>query len=105
MNHKEFIKLTKKQKLALPTVDKFTIENVNTALFIPVRRKYDSYRMSACFLKVADSWVRVPDYDCFRFINCNRVIKGDFENGGVQFFGLDNAVWTFGNEFDLNKQL
>lgn len=105
MNHKEFIKLTKKQKLALPTVDEFTLTKVNTALFIPVHHKNDGYSMSACFLKVADNWVRVPDYDCFRFINSNRKIKGDFENGGVQFFGLDSAIWTFGNEFDLNKQL
>jgi hypothetical protein len=102
MKHEEFIKLTKKEKLALPVCDVFRIANVEVALFIPVKTKNCGYSMNALFLKTQDKWTRAPDYDCFRFINGNRMIKGDFEHGGMQFFGLGNAVWEYGNEINLN---
>ena len=38
------------------------------------------------FVSCNGDWHRLGDYDCFRFTNCQDWLRGDFENGGVQFF-------------------
>lgn len=105
MKEEQFRKLTKKQKLEMEMLGYDTEIECTKVLFIPIKRKNDGYGMSACFLDTKDGWVRAMDYDCFRFIEGN-FIKGDFEYGGVVFFGGNRNgkgfKYSYGNEFKCN---
>ena len=81
----EFKKMTKKQKLALPSAYQ-AFENPIKLLFIPVTYKMDWWGVGAKFVQMAEWWVRIDDYDCFTFYNVWSIFKWDFEYGGVCFF-------------------
>jgi len=108
MKHEEFIKLNKKQKLNLPYFEEYAIKSPSMALFIPLTRKNDGYTMCAFFVQKDGNWYRMMDYDCFRFVNYSdgkhqTILKGDFENGGVQFFLGGDYDCDYGGEFKYNK--
>ena len=88
MTNEEFTKLTKKQKLLMPEEYNVlgTLGTIEKVLFIPTGKKMDGYNLSAFFVSCNGDWHRLGDYDCFRFTNCQDWLRGDFENGGVQFF-------------------
>lgn len=96
MKDEEFTKLTKKQKLNIPELDwRVVVKGVRIALFIPTTKKNsEGYTICAFFVLDKDgNWYRLPNYDCFRFKNAHNYLKGDFENGGVQFFLSDGGEW------------
>ena len=88
MKDSDFIKLNKTDKLKMEINYDRNIENISRVLMINIKKKMSGYGMSAFFVKVCDGWLRVPDYDCFNFtVEGQYRIKGDFEYGGVVFFG------------------
>lgn len=101
MEDDKFIKLTKSEKLKLPYYnDSDLIGGIKLALFIPLKEKMDGYTMCAFFVKKDDNWYRIRNYDCFRFMDCsNKFLKGDFENGGIQFFLEGKWICDYGGEF------
>lgn len=109
MEYKDFIKLTKKQKLEIPQESyNFEIDNVSKLVMIPTGKKRDYYSLCAFFVESKGKWYRLPDYDCFRFKNSPMTLKGDFENDGIQFFLANNGEnWKveYGGEFiNLTKE-
>lgn len=99
MENEQFIKLTKKEKLLLPYSEKEIIYNVQKVLFLPLKSKNDGYTMCAFFVESTGKWFRLADYDCFRFMYSGYMLKGDFENGGVQFFLEGGWRTDYGGEF------
>jgi hypothetical protein len=97
MKEEDFKKLTKSQKLAMKQEGILMGVECSRVLFLPIKRKNDGYGMSACFIETKRGWLRVTDYDCFRFNNPEYRVKGDFEHGGVCFFG--GFVYDYGNDF------
>lgn len=86
MKNEDFIKLKKSEKLMILPTDEY-IKDADTALFIPIRKKVYDYNACAFFVRKDDEWYRLGDYDCFRFISRSvNMLRGDFENGGIQFF-------------------
>ena len=79
---------------------------VDRVLFILTGKKIDGYNSSAFFVCSDGNWHRLGDYDCFRFTNCQSWLRGDFENGGVQFFLKDDKEnWlaeNFGSFINTN---
>lgn len=99
MKEEEFKKLTKLQKLTIIPNGIMTTVECSRVLFIPIKRKNDGYGMSACFINTRSGWIRVPDYDCFRFNEPKFRVKGDFEYGGIQFFSEGGFIYDYGNDF------
>lgn len=87
---KNFENLTKKEKLEMkPVCD--DINDVKRAVFIPLREKNSGWSLCAFFVQDKQGkWFRKENYDCFRFMSDNLqtmpIVRGDFENHGVQFF-------------------
>ena len=106
MENEKFIKLTKAEKLKMEESVDYAYKSINRVLFIPLKVKNDGYTMCAFFVETKGKWYRIMSYDCFRFIN--KVgqffyLKGDFENGGVQFFLGGDYDCDYGGEFTKVK--
>lgn len=102
MKEKDFTKMTKTEKLKMP-IDYGLLDEIpiTRALFIPIRQKMDGYGLSAMFVKNRDDWMRVGDYDCFRFDGGGAYLKGDFEYGGVVFFLPNGTTYECGGQFNV----
>ena len=109
MKDKEFRKLTKTEKLKMEVNHNsrlMPVEGIGRILFIPVRRKMDGWSMSAMFVQCKKGWVRLPDYDCFRFMSTKRLnyLKGDFEYGGVCFFAEGKCTYDGCGGFSIKDE-
>lgn len=93
----EFVKLTKKQKLEIPEQWSFEETEISRLVLIPTNQKNDSYCLGHFFAYTeGKGWWRPMTYDCWQ-INTEfdnpatprfMILKGDFENGGVNIFAL-----------------
>lgn len=104
MNETDFQKSTKKQKLAMPVESSWGPIKCSRVLFIPIPEKKDGYGTAACFVFSKNKWVRLQNYDCFRFLQLSTgatLLKGDFEHNGIVFFTGENATIEFGNEIKI----
>lgn len=108
MEDKQFQKSTKKEKLQMPQESSWEVRKISRLLFIPIRRKMDGYGMSACFVFSENKWLRLGDYDCFRFFigeaSKYSMLKGDFEHDGVVFFLKEGTTISYGNEINLGYE-
>lgn len=68
-------------------------------VLIPTREKSDGWSCGSCFIESRDGWLRIMDYDCFRFTDADGTIKGDFEYDGIQFFREKGFIYSYGNNF------
>lgn len=111
-----FAKMTKKQKLEMPQAAFFQDIEINRLVLIPSNRKSDGYFLGDFFaFSPEKGWFRPMTYDCWRItsdidspaIPRYMLLKGDFENGGVQIFGfLDErhkAYMNYGGEITIKK--
>lgn len=108
--------MTKKQKLEMPQAAFFQDIEINRLVLIPSNRKSDGYFLGDFFaFSPEKGWFRPMTYDCWRItsdidspaIPRYMLLKGDFENGGVQIFGfLDErhkAYMNYGGEITIKK--
>ena len=111
-----FAKMTKKQKLEMPQAAFFQDIEINRLVLIPSNRKSDGYFLGDFFaFSPEKGWFRPMTYDCWRITSDidspatprYMLLKGDFENGGVQIFGfLDEhhkAYMNYGGEITIKK--
>ncbi len=101
MKEEDFNKATKRDKLKMPA--EFITEQIpcSKVLFIPIPKKVDRYGMSATFVLSEGKWIRLVDYDCFRFNIDEGFVKGDFEHNGIVFFLGRDATIEYGNEIRI----
>ena len=98
ISDKKFREMTKKQKFNLPCSIPNLSEpiEIEQIILVPTNEKSDGYKLGAFFARNNKGWFRAMTYDCWQ-INTDienpakfkfRILKGDFEYGGVNIFGL-----------------
>ena len=116
IKNKDFIKLTKKQKLSLPEYLIFEEHEIDNLVLIPTRQKYNGYN-TGVFIAYTEGkgWWKPMRCDVFsiRFDFDDHVsdrtvsLWGDFENDGVQLFQLGNkkykATIQYGGQIVIKK--
>jgi hypothetical protein len=113
----DFEKLTKKQKLQLESNWNFTEEEISKLVLIPTNEKNDGYCLGHFFAYTKNKgWWKPTVYDCWQIVTDienpatlrYQILKGDFENGGVQIFGfLDEfhqAYISYGGQIIIKKK-
>lgn len=114
INDSEFVKYTKVEKMAMPTVSNYGSVEINRLILIPTSRKSSGYKIGAFFAHTPNKgWWRPMDYDCWQ-INTDienpaklryQIIKGDFEYGGINIFGFADehhkAFIKYGGEITI----
>lgn len=111
-----FKKMTKKQRLGIPQASFYDEIEIDRLVIVPSNRKSDGYFTGDFFAhSPVKGWWRPMGYDCWRITTeidnpaslRYMVLKGDFENGGVQIFGfLDEyhkAYMNYGGEVVVKK--
>ena len=111
-----FAKMTKKQKFEMPEVWVSGEVEITRLVIIPSNRKSDGYLTGDFFaLSPEEGWWRPTRYDCWRITSDldspatprDSLLKGDFENGGVQIFGFvdehHKAYMSYGGEIVIKK--
>lgn len=92
-----FAKLTKKEKLAIPQSANFGEVEITKLVISPSNKKSNGYFVGNFFAYTPDKgWWRPMTYDCWQIVTDidssttakprYTILKGDFENGGVQIF-------------------
>lgn len=114
----DFKKLTKKQKLKLPEYSNFEEVEIKRLVMIPTNDTNDGYCLGQFFAYTENKgWWKPMRYDCWQInteIDTKRtatprfqILKGDFENGGVQIFGFMDEYHTayirYGGEIIIKK--
>ncbi len=116
IDEKEFKKLTKKEKLLLPVENWFSEIEINRLVLIPTNQKSSGWHLGHFFAYTENKgWWKPTVYDCWQirvdFDNPATpkfmVLKGDFENGGVNIFSFfdeyHKAYITYGGEIIIKK--
>lgn len=113
-----FTKLTKKQKLEIPQVSHFGEVEINRLVIVPSNKKSDDYFLGDFFAYTeGKGWWRPMTYDCWQIVTDIdspttatprfTILKGDFENGGVQIFGFvdehHKAYISYGGQITIRK--
>lgn len=113
-----FRKLTKKQKLEIPMSHDFGEVEISTLVMIPSNRKSGGYYLGDFFAYTENKgWWRPSTYDCWQIVTeidspftatpRFQILKGDFENGGVQIFGFvdeyHKAYISYGGRITIRK--
>jgi hypothetical protein len=114
----EFTKLTKKQKLEIPQAYSFEESEIHKLVISPSNRKNDGYFLGDFFaFTEGKGWWRPTTYDCWSIVTDLEnpanlrytLLKGDFENGGVQiFYFLDEhhkAYISYGGQITIRRKL
>ena len=113
----DFVKLTKKQELELPQHSAYEEVEVSKLVLMPLQEKNGDYFLGAFFAYTPNKgWWRPMKYDCWQ-IDTDidnpitprfQILKGDFENGGVQIFGFADehcrAFISYGGRITLKKK-
>ena len=97
-----FSKMTKKEKQALPVDCNFDEIEIDRVVFMPTRKKMDGYVQADIFAQNKEGWFKATTYDCWSIVVDIKnplqfkyqLLKGDFENGGVQIFGFGGEKHT-----------
>lgn len=112
----DFRKLTKKQKLELPEYSNYDDEKISKLVLVPRNQKNGGYFIGSFFAYTSGKgWWRPTNYDCWQIVTdienpANiryQILKGDFENGGVQIFGFADehheAFISYGGQITIKK--
>lgn len=92
----EFSKMKRSERMAMKQLYPKDDIEITRLVLVPTTRKSSGYCVGAFFAKTKSGWCRLGDYDCWRIItDINNpvairysLLRGDFENGGVCFFGF-----------------
>lgn len=117
ISEEDFTKLTKKQKLDLePNYTGMVGVEINRLVIIPTQKKSGDYCIGHFFAYTSGKgWWKSEPYDCFRIVTDYDypakpkygIIKGDFENHGVQIFSFfdenHKAYLSYGGEVTIRK--
>lgn len=112
-----FVKMTKKQKLEMPEAWDYNDIEISKLVIVPSKRKSSGYFIGDFFaFSPEKGWWRPMTYDCWQ-INTDfeapatprfQILKGDFENGGVQIFGFmdeyHKAYMSYGGQIIIKKK-
>lgn len=117
ISDEEFENLTKKEKLNIEPVHLFKEEEINQLLLIPTNRKMGGWHLGHFFAHTeGKGWWKPTVYDCWSIttditdpaILKYTILRGDFENGGVQIFSfLDEfhkACISYGGNIIIRKK-
>lgn len=112
-----FEKMTKKQKAEIPSASMFDEIEIDRLVIVPTNRKMSGYFVGDFFAHTPEKgWWRPMTYDCWRVTTDIEnpitpkytLLKGDFENGGVQIFGFVDefckAFMSYGGEIKIKKR-
>jgi len=94
IEHKDFEKLTKKQKLEIEQQYISEEIEISKLVIIPTSKKYDGYKTGHFFALTEKGWFKPYIYDCWQIITeidnpaqiRYIILKGDFENDGINIF-------------------
>lgn len=112
-----FSKMTKKEKSNIPQALNYTEIEISKLVIVPTNKKFEGYRVADFFAYTPKKgWWRPMSYDCFRIVGDygnidvrHNIIKGDFENGGVQVFGIvdehHKAYMKYGGEVLVRRNI
>ena|SRR3990167_96466 len=116
ISDKDFHELTKKQKLEMTEYSNYNEIEIDRLVLIPLNKKMDGYNLGSFFAHTpSKGWWRPMTYDCWRITTDignpitprYSILKGDFENGGVQIFGFadeySKAYMSYGGEIIIKK--
>lgn len=114
----KFTKMTKRQKLEMPMFSP-SMEGIEISKLVisPTSRKTGGYFIGDFFAFTPEKgWWRPMGYYCWQIVTdvynpANlkyQILKGDFENGGVQIFGFADeyhqAFISYGGQITIKKR-
>jgi len=113
----EFKKLTKKEKGKLPLNNNYDEVEISKLVIVPTNKKNSGYFLGDFFAFTPNKgWWRRMTYDCWSIVTDIQnpvtprytILKGDFENGGVQIFGFVDehckAYISYGGQITIRKK-
>ena len=95
----KFTKMSKRQKMEMPMFFPSTSKEIEISklVIVPTNSKSSGYRVGSFFAYTpTKGWWRPMNYDCWQVVTDfespakprHQILKGDFENGGVQIFSF-----------------
>lgn len=115
IDDKDFVNLTKKQKLELPIQYDFEEIEISKLLIIPTRKKMGGYKTGHFFALTEKGWFKPYIYDCWQIVSeiqnpaqiSYMILKGDFENDGINIFTFvdehHKAYLSFSGQITIKK--
>lgn len=113
-----FTKMSKKEKLGIPSAHNYDEIEITQLVLSPSNKKSNGYFVGDFFAYTPDKgWWRPMSYDCWQIVTDIdspvtakprfTILKGDFENGGVQIFGFvdehHKAYISYGGQITIRK--
>lgn len=112
-----FTKMTKKEKLGIDQHSNYDEIEIDKLVLVPMNTKNGGYFEGSFFAHTPNKgWWRPMTYDCWQISTeidnpitpRYKILKGDFENGGVNIFGFADehcrAFISYGGSIVIKKK-